>query len=283
MYEALEQKDAEVLGAPSDAPWAQQQRLEFIDFRLRWEGRLNRSDLMEFFGISTPRASMDIGAYLALRPNNAKYDRTSRAYLAQPAFEPLFSSQEHNLSYLNELLAVRTGALSSSRSRVGTGLSVGFAPTVGRTPCPDVLAAVLRAIRQQRAVRVSYQSGEHPEDLVIAPHALAHVGGRWLLRAHREMGGDYVNFVLTRILAIEVLSCSGCDGQQDSAWHESLTLVLEPSPELSATARTLVEMDYGMSAGRALVECQRALLSETMAALAGGADSLVTVRVGTDA
>ena len=34
------------------ATWGQQQRLEFIDFRLFWEGRLNRSDLMDFFGMS---------------------------------------------------------------------------------------------------------------------------------------------------------------------------------------------------------------------------------------
>ena len=32
--------------------WSQDKRLEFIDFRLQWTGKINRSDLVDFFGIS---------------------------------------------------------------------------------------------------------------------------------------------------------------------------------------------------------------------------------------
>ena len=43
--------------------WGQERRLEFIDFRLLWEGRLNRADLTTFFRISVPQASLDLAKY----------------------------------------------------------------------------------------------------------------------------------------------------------------------------------------------------------------------------
>ena len=40
----------------------QERRFEFIEFRLLWDGRLNRADLTAYFGISVPQASMDLAA-----------------------------------------------------------------------------------------------------------------------------------------------------------------------------------------------------------------------------
>ena len=67
-------------------PWGPERRLEFIDFRLQWDGRLNRSDLMEHFGISVPQASADIAAYAELAPDNLVYDRSARVYVASSGF-----------------------------------------------------------------------------------------------------------------------------------------------------------------------------------------------------
>ncbi len=47
-------------GEPRGVSWGLERRLQFIDFRLRWEGRLNRTDLTEHFGLPTPQASLDI-------------------------------------------------------------------------------------------------------------------------------------------------------------------------------------------------------------------------------
>ena len=40
----------------SELRWGVEQRLEFIEFRLFWEGHVNRSDLMEQFGVSVNHA-----------------------------------------------------------------------------------------------------------------------------------------------------------------------------------------------------------------------------------
>src|SRR5215471_7212147 len=87
--------------------WGQQQRLEFIDFRLFWEGRLNRSDLIEFFGISLPQASLDLARYMEIAPENINYDKTGKAYLPSACFKPAVASVE-STAYLELLTMPRS-------------------------------------------------------------------------------------------------------------------------------------------------------------------------------
>lgn len=62
------------------------QRLRFIDFLLDHYGTLNRRALEDYFGISTPQASLDVQAYLQAAPANAIYDRSRKTYCKAPAF-----------------------------------------------------------------------------------------------------------------------------------------------------------------------------------------------------
>ena len=48
--------------------WGAERRLEFIEFRLYWEGGIRRADITEKFGVSVPQASADIGAYQLTAP-----------------------------------------------------------------------------------------------------------------------------------------------------------------------------------------------------------------------
>jgi hypothetical protein len=67
--------------------WGVERRLEFIEFRLFWEGRVNRSDLMEVFGVSVNQASTDLNRYLGMAPNNMLYDKSARTYVRAKHFE----------------------------------------------------------------------------------------------------------------------------------------------------------------------------------------------------
>ena len=49
--------------------WNVRRRLEFIEFRLIWDGHFNRRDVMDAFKISAQQASLDIGL---LRSRSAK-------------------------------------------------------------------------------------------------------------------------------------------------------------------------------------------------------------------
>ena len=68
--------------------WGQDRRLQLIEYRLRWAGRLNRSDLTAFFGISVPQASLDLAEYGRRAPGNLAYDKKTRSYILGDIFEP---------------------------------------------------------------------------------------------------------------------------------------------------------------------------------------------------
>src|SRR5258708_38823803 len=71
-----------------DVRWGLAQRFEFIEWRVFWVGRVNRSDLEERFGVSTPQASVDLRSYQEAAPKNIEYDATEKAYVPLSTFRP---------------------------------------------------------------------------------------------------------------------------------------------------------------------------------------------------
>lgn len=242
-------------------PWGPERRLEFIDFRLRWDGRMNRSDLTGFFGISVPQASLDIAKYLDLAPKNARYDRSTKVYLATDEFVPLYPANEPS-RYLNEALARATGVVQPELSFLGWSAPVAVAPNPTRTVSVDVLVPLLRAIRDKRKARIVYQSmsSSEPSSRLIAPHALAHDGFRWHVRAFCENKSKFLDFVIARIRSIEGTTLAGTDGQDDEVWRRELDLVLIPNQRLPEGNRKVIELDYGMTNGSVTLRCRQALL-----------------------
>ena len=58
--------------------WGVERRLEFIEFKLFWEGHVNRGDLIDKFGISVNQASTDLNRYLGISPDNMGYDKSAK-------------------------------------------------------------------------------------------------------------------------------------------------------------------------------------------------------------
>lgn len=241
--------------------WSQDRRLEFIDFRLRWDGRINRSDLIEHFGISVPQASLDIARYLEIAPGNLEYDRSSRVYLATEQFKPLFLSSAPQ-RYLNGLLTQTTGGAGFGDNFAGWLPPVATVPVPRRALNGDVLAALLRAIRNAHALTVEYQSMSTPKPTTrtLTPLAIAHDGFRWHVRAYCHVHSDFRDFVIARITKVSGTVPAGAEAKDDVEWHTILQLKLAAHPGLSADARRAIEFDYGMTKGKVVLECRQALL-----------------------
>ncbi|PKO49081.1 MAG: WYL domain-containing protein [Betaproteobacteria bacterium HGW-Betaproteobacteria-4] len=241
--------------------WVQERRLEFIDFRLRWDGRLNRSDLIDFFGVSTPQASLDIARYSELAPNNLVYDRSARVYLAGLNFKPLFVTGNSS-RYLNDLLATACGLVEHQANFIGWHPSVATVPTPGRAMSAATLAALLKAMREGHALRLVYQSMTSPEpsERLLSPHALAHDGFRWHVRAFCHLRHQFRDFVIARILSITGTELANVTAEHDEEWLTQVKLVLVPHPGLSEGHRRVIELDYGMDNGEVVLECRQALL-----------------------
>lgn len=252
-------------GQRSTSKWGQERRLEFIDWRLRWDGQINRVDLTEFFGISIPQASLDLAKYLEMAPKNAVYDRSAKVYLPGPEFSPLFGSNSPQ-RYLNELLARATDVLPPELSFLGWMPSVDLAPVPGRRVPAEVLLPILQAIRSKRRVVVSYQSVSslEPTERTLSPHAVAHDGFRWHVRAYCDRREQFLDFVVARILSVTATSLDSVDSAKDEAWHRMVTLRLGPNPALPLAVQKVIELDYGMQNGSVELPCRQALLFYTL-------------------
>jgi hypothetical protein len=241
--------------------WTQERRLEFIDYRLRWDGALNRSDLTTFFGISVPQASLDIARYSELAPDNLEYDRSARVYRATRGFKAQFTGSSPQ-RFLHDLLVQ-----AASRAPAGRGF-LGFVPLVALVPTPSravnasVVMALVRALREGSAVRLVYQSltSEQPRARTLSPHALAHDGQRWHVRAFCHERAAYRDFLMARMLKVGGTAPRARDGADDEAWHTMVTLRIIPHPKLPVGHRRAIELDYGMVDGRTSLVCRRALL-----------------------
>lgn len=241
--------------------WSQERRLEFIDYRLRWDGRLNRSDLIDFFGISVPQASLDIARYTELAPNNIRYDASARTYLSGTSFKPLFNT-DNPQRYLNDLLVSAAGLCSEGSSFLGWAPPVGVTPIPTRVISVDALGRVLQAIRNRETVKVEYQSltSDEPQARTLSPHALGFDGYRWHVRAFCHARQEFRDFVIARMLGIRPGTASSVSSSDDRAWHTPVTLVIAPHPGLPPAQRKVVELDYGMQNGEARLDCRQALL-----------------------
>ena len=58
----------------------EQQRHDFIAQRIQKPGFINRSDIMQKFGVSTPTASHDLTKFQDLHPGQMVYDATAKRY-----------------------------------------------------------------------------------------------------------------------------------------------------------------------------------------------------------
>jgi hypothetical protein len=246
----------------SSGRWSQERRLEFIDFRLRWDGRLNRSDLMDFFGISVPQASLDISRYTGLAPDNLVYDRSARVYVASDGFNPLYASSDES-RYLNELLAHAPGIDSEPGCFLAWAPPVATVPSPGRTLRIDVLVALHKAIREGCAMRVLYQSMTRPQPTsrTLSPHALAHDGFRWHVRAYCHTRKQFRDFVIARMLEVKGYEATTAGkAEVDQEWQTIVPLVLVPHPRLSESHKRAIELDFGMKNGQVEFRCRQAFL-----------------------
>lgn len=263
MSEVVE--NTETLPEARPVSYGQERRLRFIDYRLRWEGRINRTDLTEHFNLSIPQASLDLAKYSELAASNLEYDRSSKTYLATGQFKALYESSAAR-RYLSDLLALKAGIIPPESSFAGSNPEMDWAPAPSRTVDDTTVEALVKAIRGRLSVKVSYQSMSSAAlaERVLSPHALGYDGFRWHVRAYCEKRKGFADFVLARMLSISGFEASRIDPTSDVQWHTVLTLVLAPRPDLSAGKKRVIELDYGMEDGQVELPCRQAFLFYTL-------------------
>ncbi len=238
-----------------------QRRLKFIEFRLFWEGQINRSDIMEQFGVSVPQASGDLKRYQEIAPGFVRYDSRLKTYCPTEKFIPLHFVPSAD-AYLAQLRLRESGFVAEGEAWTERMPDFSVVPILRRSVKPEILRAIIGASRDSLALKVKYQSAS--SNLTtwrwIAPHAFGFDGFGWHARSWCLRHQGFRDFVLTRVLEIDGSRPEKIDCTADLEWNQPVTLVLQPNPRLSAGDRRAVELDYKMEDGKCKIETRVSLL-----------------------
>jgi hypothetical protein len=241
-----------------ELPWGQLQRLYFIEFRLFWDGRINRGDLIDTFGVSVPQASLDFREYMERAPGNMDYDKSQKFYFATPKFKAVFINPVAE-NYFDQL-TIGGGSAGWSINKIS--LTFDVMPSPERWVDTATLRTIIQAINMKMAVEIKYQSIS--TDLAgwrwIEPHALASDGMRWHVRSYCSHRKEFRDFVLGRILEIRGSRIAECEKRDDMEWNEHVRVVIAANSRLAQGQREIIERDYAMEGGKAEIVVRRALL-----------------------
>ncbi len=240
--------------------WNARERLLHIERLAYWRGWVRRTDLCGRFEISVPQASADLAAYMRLNPPALHYDRSSKRYAAADDMvcklkKPTFD---------DALSLVSSSALVSPADG-----------QVARIDLPsrhiplEAARNVIRAISGKLSLEIYYFSIHSATERWrwITPHALAHDGYRWHVRAWCPEDKEYKDFILGRISKTRSLSDAGLPAKPDEEWTTWVKLHFRPHQKLNPIQRKAIEHDYAMKNGRATLRVRKAMLGYTMAYL----------------
>lgn len=237
--------------------WSVERRLEFIDFRLFWEGQIRRGDLVKLFNISMPQATADLNRYQEATCDNLIYDLRRSSYIPAENFTPVFYKPDAR-DYLTELRLIADGVSTEETSRLGSIPPFAVVPLVRRRASEAKLRKVLRGIQFSRALYIRYQSMARDDALWrwITPHALVFDGFRWHVRSWCHRNNEFRDFVLARMLEVDKEKGHSIDVEGDREWHEPVVLRIGPNSKLSKAAQKAIELDFGMKEGVIELQCR---------------------------
>lgn len=244
-----------------DLKWDVRQRLKLLEATALLTGWVRTQSLVAVFGISRAQASKDFALYLKVRPDNLRYDRSSKRYVANAAFHPwlLRGKTSELLSLVSQVPGVDRPVVALTAQAP----AVAMVNPLERELDLSVFRVISQAATNGLRVSLSYQSMNRPEPaaLILSPHSLVYSGFRWHVRAFSDSHDDYRDFVLARIRGpVKLLDVAGVSAADDQAWHRMLAVTVQPHPALPKAQQAVIAEDYGMTDGQITVSVRQALL-----------------------
>jgi predicted DNA-binding transcriptional regulator YafY len=244
--------------------WNTRQRLQYIEIMAYYTGVVTRSDVARAFGISDAAATKDLKQYGDLAPDNLLYRHNVFGFVPNESFESLFA----DLTPANVLPMIAAN-LAATNGPYGDepiyGISVDSLPLPTRLPDKEVLAQIIRAIKNHNKLQVSYHSlsnRDSKQQRILEPHSLVNTGLRWHIRAYNEETYDFRDFVLSRFVDAQLLpEAAESSPQYDDDWMEMVSLQLAPHPGLSEAKQASLLIDYRCENKVIDIQVRRALIA----------------------
>lgn len=239
------------------------QRYQLIEVLLQWEGEFCSNHLCEYFGLGRPQVSKIVKTYQKdISDTNFTYCNTRKRHLASATFTPYLTQGkvDEYLDFVQRLSAHNKTAAHN----VFCLPNAEFLPMPRFAIEPEIFKGINRAIANNLRIDVDYRSVNAPnkDGRIIVPHAIAHSGVRWHVRAYCEKNQDFRDFVLTRFVG-EVIEegPAKIDSTEDINWHTMVDVVIVPHPYLTEAQQAVVARDYGMTDGQRVLTVRASLLT----------------------
>lgn len=213
-------------------------RLVYLDQCLTWRGQVNRKDLIERFGISSPQAAIDFREYLErVAEPKPRYDAVRKCYLAD--------SKHRGLPFTHDV--------GSPDELVISNASNGFSllPSPVRQCPPFVMRHLYQAIEQRLKIEIDYVSMANGlrQNQWVAPANFASDGERLHVRAWSFHHQEWRDYLPVRVSPDSSFSTApiGQELPQDADWEELIEIRLRPINDLSDEQKAAVRLEYGFT------------------------------------
>jgi len=228
-----------------------------IELLAYWQGRVNATDLVNYYQRTRQQARKYIQSYQAQFPQNLHYQASIKGFVLSEGFtlQYISGNVDQYLSWLSQ----SSGFVSSELTPSLTDTSLSLPK---RQVSPFVMRGLIAAIKQKRRIDVDYVSLANPnyEGRIIQPFMFVKTGLRWHLRAYDEQHQQFRDFVLSRFSGDpELLDKANQSSVKDESWHTYINLIFEADSRLTAAQKTVIQQDYQMQKGQLIVNCRAAL------------------------
>lgn len=272
-------------GPDNQKPVAQKvmERLRTIELVLMWEGAINGTQLSEWFGITTRRASHDLALYAQRNPSAMDYCKSLKRYVVKSDFSPCYCSNSEQ-DYLHHLKACRSGK-NAGFVGVEPPVHESFSLPLPKTS-PSLFRALVRAIRQRTTLSFRVIDEDARSDSLsyllyerARPLRLVHLPVGWCMRIydHEKKAFDVIR--LNRIYDEVLPTYNREDIPADLEWESMKWLIAEPKAGLGEAKTQLVLADWGISDSSRLLVPVREALSGVMLAILNNLDQRIRFRI----
>jgi hypothetical protein len=263
--------------------WAASERLRAIERAAWWRGFVQRQDVAEIFGVSLAQTSTDFQAYQTLNPGALNYNLSAKRYESAESMSCVLHKPRLAEAVSQYLGGPAPSAIpgvapvenqAGGEGREGADARCAVLQLPRRRADTSVERLLFLAIYQGLSIRGRYLSvgSGRARWRLLAPHAVAHDGWRWHVRAWCFEREDYRDFVIGRFESVawpvRLQEHTQIELPADSDWETFVTVKVKPNEALEPSARRALRMDYGLEGKQVLeMRTRKAMLRYLLEAL----------------
>ena len=223
------------------------ERLAYIDFLLRFTGKLRRSDITSFFGLGDAAASKEISNYKAQKEGNVEYDRVLRRNeILRETYQPLVDIDA------TSALGMLANGFNKTKLQHRPIIPYSRVGNSSKILDVDLVSKVTRAISSKNIIKCYYMSGSSSNhgERTLTPTTIFFDGISWMFRAFHRESNEFKCFNFSRLKAVTECPLDFAKNNEtiesDADWQLTTLVHLALHPSLSDKKKAEIRQEYDL-------------------------------------